>query len=151
MPFYVYAICECKTTHNGNEKYLYRKCDLAEFASEWENVDWTSTLENCNSEEMWTAFSQKYDDCVKKYVPKSRPKMGCKPKPLWMTSETLLHIRRKHHAWNKYLATRRMEDFEDYKWVRNVTNDYVKNTKRNYERRISQKVKNEPKQSWEIC
>ena len=141
-------ICECKVTYNGNERYLYRKCDLAEFASEWENVDWTSTLENCNTEEMWTLFAQKYDDCVKKYVPKSRPKKGCKPKPLWMTSETLLHIKRKRHVWNKYLATRRTEDFEEYKQVRNGTNDYVKTSKRNYERTISQKVKNEPKQFW---
>ena len=31
-------ICECKVTYNGNERYLYRKCDLSEFASEWENV-----------------------------------------------------------------------------------------------------------------
>ena len=141
-------ICECKVTYNGNERYLYRKCDLAEFASEWENVDWTSTLENCNTEEMWTLFAQKYDDCFKKYVPKSRPKKGCKPKPLWMTSETLLHIKRKRHAWNKYLATRRTDDFEEYKRVRNGTNDYVKTSKRNYERSISQKVKNEPKQFW---
>ena len=58
-----------------------------------------------------------------------------------MTSETLLHIKRKRHAWNKYLATRRMEDFEEYKRVRNGTNDYVKNTKRDYERCISQTVK----------
>ena len=65
-----------------------------------------------------------------------------------MTSETLLHIKRKRHSWNKYLATRRMEDFEEYKRIRNVTNDYVKNTKRNYERSISQKVKTEPKQFW---
>ena len=52
------------------------------------------------------------------------------------------------HAWNKYLATRRMEDFEEYKRVRNETNDYVKNTKRDYERCVSQKVKKEPKQFW---
>ena len=65
-----------------------------------------------------------------------------------MTSETLLHIQRKRHAWNKYLATRRMEDFEEYKRVRNETNDYVKNTKRDNERCISQKVKEEPKQFW---
>ena len=41
-----------------------------------------------------------------------------------------------------------MEDFEEYKQVRNVTNDYVKTTKRDYERSISQKVKKEPKQFW---
>ena len=141
-------ICDCKITHSGNPRYLYRKCNLAEFTSEWENVDWTDSFEHCDVEEMWTVFSQKYDECVMKHVPKSRPKKGCKPKPLWMTSETLLHIKRKRHAWNKYLATRRTEDFEQYKRVRNITNEYVKTTKRDYEKNISQKVKTEPKQFW---
>ena len=60
-------ICECKVTYRGNERYLYRKCELADFASEWVNVDWISTLET-NTEEMGTLFAQKYDECVKKYV-----------------------------------------------------------------------------------
>ena len=42
-----------------------------------------------------------------------------------MTSETFLHMKRKRHAWNNYLAKKRMEDVAEYKWVRNVTNDYV--------------------------
>ena len=41
-----------------------------------------------------------------------------------------------------------MEDFEECKQVKNGTNDCVKNTKREYERCISQKVKKEPKQFW---
>ena len=127
---------------------LLLKCNLAEFTSEWENVNGTDSFEHCDVEAMWTVFSQKYDECVMKHVPKSRPKKGCKPKPLWMTSETLLHIKRKRHAWNKYLATRRTEDFEQYKRVRNITNEYVKTTKWDYEKNISQKIKTEPKQFW---
>ena len=53
-------------------------------------------------------------------------------------------ILKKRHAGNKYLVWRRMEDFEEYKRVRNGTNDCVKNTKRDYERCISQKVKKNP-------
>ena len=79
-------ICECKVTYNGNERYLYRKCELADFASDWGNVDW---IEKGNTEEMWTLYAQKYDECVKKYVPKSKPRKGCRPKPLWITSETV--------------------------------------------------------------
>ena len=141
-------ICDSKMTYSGNEKYLYRKCDLDQFAAEWENVDWPNIFENNSIEDMWCTFSKKFNDCVEKYVPKSKPKKGSKPKPLWMTSEALLHIKRKRHAWNRYLATKRREDFEHYKQVRNVANEYVKSTKRDYERNISQKVKNEPKHFW---
>ena len=59
-----------------------------------------------------------------------------------------MQFKRKRHAWNKYLATRGMEDFEGYKRVRNGTNGYVKTTKRDYERCISKKVKKELKQFW---
>ena len=80
MTLIFYFICECKVTYNRNERYLYRKCDLAEFASEWENIDWTSTLENSSTVQMWTLFAQKYDDCVKQYVPKSKPKKAVSQK-----------------------------------------------------------------------
>ena len=41
-------------------------------------------IENCNTEEMWTLFAKKYDDCFKKYVPKIIPKKDSKLKPLWI-------------------------------------------------------------------
>ena len=136
------------STCSGNEKYLYRKCDLKNFINDWVSVDWNKTFENHDVEEMWIYFTRKFDDSVRKHVPKAKPRQGCKPKPLWMTGEVLLHIKRKRHAWNKYLATRRMEDYEEYKRVRNMTNYYVKSSKRKYEKSISQKVKTEPKQFW---
>ena len=62
----------------------------------------------------------------------SKPKKGSKTKPLWMTGDTLKHIKAKRHAWNKYLATRRHIDYEEYKHTRNITNDHVKTAKINY-------------------
>lgn len=93
-------------------------------------------------------FSHKFKTSVDNFVPKSKPRKGCKPKPLWMTGETLNHIKKKRHAWNKYMATKRNDDYEEYKRVRNTTNEVVKNSKRSYEKSISQKSKNEPKHFW---
>ena len=97
---------------------------------------------------MWTFFLQKYDECVSKYVPKSKPKKVCKPDHSWRSHEALVHIERKRHAWNKYLAARRIEDFNEYKRVRNLTNEFVKSSKKSYEKKCIQNVKNEPKQFW---
>lgn len=38
---------------------------------------------------------------LKKIVPKSNAKKGCKTKPQWMTANTLDHLRRKRHAWSR--------------------------------------------------
>ena len=65
-------ICDGKTMHSGNERYLYRKCDLTQFAAEWENVEWPGTFENSGIEEVWSSFSQKFNDCIEEYVSKSR-------------------------------------------------------------------------------
>ena len=67
---------------------------------------------------------------------------------MWMNIETLLHIKRKRHTWNKYIATRMKEDFEEYKQVRNLTNEFVKNTKDNFEKLISRQVETDAKQFW---
>ena len=65
-----------------------------------------------------------------------------------MTGDTLKHIKAKRHAWNKYLATRRHIDYEEYKHTRNITNEHVKTAKINYEKMISKKAKTEPKHFW---
>ena len=38
---------------------------------------------------------------VEKYVPKYIPKKGCKPKPQWMTADSLNIIKEKRHAWSQ--------------------------------------------------
>ena len=53
-------------------------------------------------------------------------------------------MKRKRHAWNKYIATKRMKKIVEYKPFRNVTNDFFKTINRDYEMSISQKVKKNP-------
>lgn len=141
-------LCDYKEVCTGNSSLLYRRCDLLNFSQEWKGVDWHKCFENCDVNDMWECFTSKFESSVEKFVPKSKPKKGVKPKPVWMTGETLTHIKRKRHAWDKYLATRRAEDYETYKQVRNETNEFVKKSKRNYEKHIAQKAKTEPKQFW---
>ena len=97
---------------------------------------------------MWNCFSQYYHESVEKYVPKYIPKKECKPKPQWMTADSLNSIKEKRHAWSKYYATKRKCVFEKYKRVRNQTNEVVRAAKRNFERKIAGKVKNESKHFW---
>jgi hypothetical protein len=75
-------LCEFKELYTGNGFYMYQKCDLLGFSNEWQQLDWILLFENCNIHEMWAIFSNKFYECVNKYVPVSKPKKGFKPKPL---------------------------------------------------------------------
>ena len=101
-----------------------------------------------NIDETWDNFSQKYHESVEMYVPKYIPKKGCKPKPQWMTANSLNSIKEKRHAWSKYCVTKRRCDFERYKRIRNQTNEAVRTTKRSFEKKIAGKAKTESKHFW---
>ena len=59
---------------------------------------------------MWNCFAQKYHESVEKCVPKHIPKQGCKPKPQWMTADSLNSINEKRQAWSKYYGSKRSCD-----------------------------------------
>ena len=66
-----------------------------------------------------------------------------------MTADSLNSIKDKRHAWSQYYATKRKCDFERYKRIKNqASNEAVCAAKRNFERKIAGKVKNESKHFW---
>lgn len=141
-------LCSYKELNTEIGRYRYTKCDLKSFPRDLNDVDWEEEFKNMDIEEMLKFLSSKFNALVDKHVLKSVPRKGSKPKPLWMKG-ILKHIKLKRHAWNKYLATRRQRDFEEYKLIRNITNDFAKPAKRNRERLISTKAKTEPKHFWQ--
>ena len=90
---------------------------------------------------MWKSLKDQFESGVKRFVPTSVPKPGCKPKPAWMTPEVLNEIVRKRRAWTRYLSTKRNIDFLEYKRVRNQA-------KIDYEKSIALNAKKEPKRCW---
>ncbi|VDI07537.1 Hypothetical predicted protein [Mytilus galloprovincialis] len=86
--------------------------------------------------------------CRNVFVPKTNPKPGCQPKPLWLTFDCLSNIKRKQKAWSRYLATRRAVDFDFYKVARNRANENVRKAKKEYEKLVASKAKTEPKHFW---
>ena len=90
---------------------------------------------------MWNLFSDQYQESVKKQAPRYMPKKGCKPKPLWMNSETLNSVKNKRHAWAQYCTTKQPADFERYKRIRHQTNEEICSAKRSFEKKIAKKAK----------
>ena len=141
-------ICTYKEVQNGSAKLHYSKCDTEGFEGEWADINWEEKFENMELDDMWKSFKDQFESSVKRFVPTSVPKPGCKPKPAWMTPEVLNEIVRKRRAWTRYLSTKRKFDFLEYKRVRNQVNDTVKQAKIDYEKSIALNAKKEPKRFW---
>lgn len=142
---FLYSFNEYET---GKSKYKYSKCDFERFSEDLSNFDWDSSFEDKDISEMWKIFYEKYKKCVETYIPKTNPKPGCQPKPLWLTFDCLSNIKRKQKAWSRYLATRRAVDFDFYKVARNRANENVRKAKKEYEKLVASKAKTEPKHFW---
>ncbi|MEW8548045.1 MAG: reverse transcriptase family protein, partial [Candidatus Thiodiazotropha sp.] len=132
----------------GKPKIKYSQCDFESFSQDWESINWNNKFRGMNIDQMWKCFSEKYQESIEEYVPKYVPKKGCKPKPQWMTADSLKSVKEKRHAWAQYCATKRPCDFERYKRIRNQTTETVRTAKRNFERKIASKAKTESKQFW---
>lgn len=132
-------LCTFKEFHNGKPQIKYGKCDFESFTNDWNAINWEEKFVGHNIDEMWNLFSEQYHESVNKHIPKYIPKKGCKPKPLWMTADSLNSIKRKRQAWAQYHATKRPAGFERYKRLRNQANEDIRTAKRNFERRIAKK------------
>ena len=71
------------------------RCDYKGFSEEWNNIDWDEEFGDTDINGMWEVFARHYEDSVAKHVPKVIHRKGCKPKPLWITSDSLKCIKNK--------------------------------------------------------
>ena len=84
------------------------------------NIDWKSEIQDKSPEEAYNIFLNKYNQAVEECVPKSSTKTSNKyEKPIWMKSETLKLIKKKHNSLTRYLNTNQQQDYDRYKEIRN--------------------------------
>ena len=85
------CLCSFKEHYTGKAKIKYSSCDFASFTEDWENENWDDKFEGMDIDNMWNCFSQYYHESVEKYLPKYIPKKECRPKPQWMTADSLIN------------------------------------------------------------
>ena len=88
-------LCSFKEHYTGKAKIKYNSCAYSSLTEYWGNENWEDKFEVMDIDKMWKCFSQYYHESVEKYVQKYIPKKGCKPKPHWMTAESLNSIKVK--------------------------------------------------------
>jgi len=70
---------------------------------------------------------------------------GClkQDKP-WMKRDLIQLIRKKRRVWKRYNKYSSMEDKTEYENMERQVKNQIRNTKKNYERRLDREIKNNP-------
>ena len=107
------------------------------------NINWQEKLHNMDIEEAWNLFKNKLSECMDKFVPQKVKKLNNQPP--WMNRDFLQLIRKKRRVWKRYNKYSSMEDKTEYENMERQVKNQIRNTKKNYERRLAREIKNNPK------
>jgi hypothetical protein len=128
------------------ENFNFYKGNYDIMREEIGKVDWESELANKSPNEAWVKFFTTISHLINKFVPKRSGKVR-KSQP-WVNIEVKNAIRNKNKAWKAFKKCKSDQKWEEFKKIRNETNRLVNDSKVNFEQKIAQEIKTNPKQFW---
>jgi hypothetical protein len=140
-----YADFRCE---GSSTRFKYDKGDYEAMKDALGKVDWEVELDGKSVDQCWTFFSQTLSDNMSKYIPTSVSKGNSKFKPLWMCREAMGKVKRKHSSWARYTLTRQYSDYVCFARARNEATAAVRGAKKEFERKLAEEVKQNPKAFW---
>ena len=131
----------------SRKKYDLNKGNYKEIRKNMKKTDWAD-MENKNIEEGWTFLKDKIIDQMNKHIPKSKMTNTKKYKPVWMNDKILRKIKKKYHAFKRYLITKQGKEYEKYIRQRNACKKEIKKAKKKHEENIAKGCKEDPSKFW---
>ena len=128
--------------------YHYDKADYGKMSVELFEFPWDDFLEDLNADEAMNLFEDKLRAAIAKYIPFHTITENDKPTPPWMNRVTLRRIRKKHHAWIRFLNTKDRQDYQAYCQVRNEAGRAVKEARKSFERKLAAECRTNNKGLW---
>jgi hypothetical protein len=140
---------DSKTNLNTGPKRRYNKGDYNNLRKEL-NIDWERQMRQCEGdvEQMWQAFRTKLEAAVEASIPQTKPNIKKNSRQVPLDKKTLKKIKKKNRLWNNYTRTGDLNVYAEYCQIRNQTRRQTRKSKKNFERKLAQDVKNNPKKFW---
>ena len=143
----------CNTTHitNTTEKYQYGKGDYHQLRQMMMTEDWETRLAPLDAEAGWLFFTERLQLAQEACIPKKKAYLGTKPRryrPLWMDNATLAKVKKKYHAWKRYIATKNGQDYLAFTRARNQARRATRQAAKSMEKNIAKDIKTSPKNFW---
>lgn len=129
----------------GQSRFIFEKANMAGIKKHLGSVKWHISEDSVSCDDAWTVFTNEVKQCMDKYIPKTKPGPTKKKKQLWLNEKVFKKVRLKHAAFRRYMETKEGKDYAVYAKARNQAKWECKKAVRDFERKIAQESKNNPK------
>ena len=143
-----------KNTSNNSQvtkdtKLMYHRGDYTCMRSKVMQVEWVNELKNKSAEASWQFFKDIIIRETTACVPTSAPGKGRRIKKSHYTNkETRDQIREKNRCWKAYLGVRSGERWHTYTKARNKLRQLTRQQKAEFETKVADESKTNPKAFW---
>ena len=125
------------------ERFRYNRADYDKMRKYFEEVDWSKFKGLTEIEEKWEEFLRIYNKAVERYVP--RGEKNCVVGKEWYNARCTNARKCKMKKWNKWREVKSDENWRHYVEARNKSVRINREERYNYEKRIMDKCKSDPK------
>ena len=140
-----FAVSVLPVTIKSGHRYAYYKGNYTDMRKYAVDADIFKVDQNADVNAMTSQMESALQEATDLYVPKAKPS---KPRSFWMNAVSREAVTRKHKAWNRYQKNKNETTRSSYNEARNVATKTVKDAKKNFERKIANEVKSNPKSFW---
>ena len=140
----LFKICmEIGTENINKEVFNYHQADYEQINLVLEEIDWDEKFMNKDVETMWNELVEKLRECRGKYVPKRKLNKGNYPK--WMKNNIKRNIKLRIKLWKRFNDYPTLINETKYNKCRNEINADIRKAKRDFETKLADNIKEDPK------
>lgn len=122
----------------------WSNADIVNIKKELSETNWIAASETLTLEDFWNFFVNCIDNVKSKYIPKKFLKKQSKPP--WLSKEIEQLSKLKKRKWRRFRISKLSTHYEDYNNADKLLKNRIKKAKKNYERKLGNNAKNNPKQ-----
>ena len=124
----------------------YRRADFEKLRHGLANTNWTGIIESNDANVAWQEFTDKLNFSVQSSVPMRYRRSHKTQKPIWWTRDIKNKVTQKKRAYEKYRDTNNHDDKLEHDRIRRNVKKLIRQSKRNYEIRVADTCKSNPKE-----
>ena len=136
-----------KVKEEKKKRFNVGKGNYKDMRKNMAKVNW-SKLDDMNVEQAWEKIEKEIIHNMNKFIPKTKMNQSMKTKPCWMNDKVLRKIKKKYHAYKRFLVTKQGEDYQRYINKRNACTREIRKAKKKHEDNIAKDSKTNPSKFW---
>ena len=134
-----------KLEENEEKIYNYKRGNFNQIREKLRTIDWNHLFRNKTASDMLDTFTNKLMKLVDRYVPKQTRRTSGKVQPKWFTREIKQALVQKKILFQIQESDSTDQNKREYYKVRREVQKKIRQSKRNYEKKIADTCKENPK------